>query len=73
MHTLGGSYLASVGAALIVGTVLGWAVNVAIFAPLRQKGSELLPLIATIGVSVMLQNAMNSLGCSFIGPISSQR
>ena len=38
--------------------VLGWAINVTIFAPLRRKGSELLPLIATIGVSVMLQNAM---------------
>ena len=29
-----------------------------IFAPLRRKGSELLPLIATIGVSTMMQNAM---------------
>jgi branched-chain amino acid transport system permease protein len=30
----------------------------AIFAPLRDRGNELLPLIATIGVSIMLQNAM---------------
>src|ERR1041385_1681202 len=65
MHMLGGSYLASVGAALVVGAVLGWAVNVAIFAPLRHKGSELLPLIATIGVSVMLQNAM----LAWFGPV----
>ena len=53
MHVLGGSYLASIGAALVVGAVLGWAINVTIFAPLRHKGSELLPLIATIGVSTM--------------------
>jgi branched-chain amino acid transport system permease protein len=57
MHALGGSYLASIGVALVVGAVLGWLINVAIFAPLRRKGNELLPLIATIGVSVMLQNA----------------
>jgi branched-chain amino acid transport system permease protein len=65
MHLLGGSYLASIGVALVVGAVLGWLINVAIFAPLRRKGSELLPLIATIGVSVMLQNAMLSL----FGPV----
>jgi branched-chain amino acid transport system permease protein len=65
MHSLGGSYLASVGVALAVGAALGWAVNVAIFAPLRHKGSELLPLIATIGVSVMLQNAM----LAWFGPV----
>jgi len=58
MHALGGSYLAAIGVALLVGAVLGFLVNAAIFAPLRRKGSELLPLIATIGVSVMLQNAM---------------
>ena len=58
MHVLGGSYLASIGVALVVGGVLGWLINVAIFAPLRRKGNELLPLIATIGVSMMLQNAM---------------
>jgi len=65
MHALGGSYLASIGAAFIVGAALGWLINVAIFAPLRRKGNELLPLIATIGVSVMLQNAMLSL----FGPV----
>jgi branched-chain amino acid transport system permease protein len=49
---LGGNYLVSIGVA-----VLGWLVNAAIFAPLRER-SELLPLIATIGVSILLQNAM---------------
>lgn len=57
MHLAGGSYLVAIAAALVVGGALGFVVNVAIFAPLRQK-SELLPLIATIGVSVMLENAM---------------
>ncbi len=65
MHVLGGSYLASIAAALLVGAVLGWAINVTIFAPLRRKGSELLPLIATIGVSTMMQNAM----LSVFGPV----
>jgi branched-chain amino acid transport system permease protein len=54
----GGNYLVSIGVALIVGGALGWVVNAAIFAPLRERGSELLPLIATIGVSILLQNAM---------------
>ena len=54
----GGNYLISIGVALMVGAALGWLVNAAIFAPLRERGSELLPLIATIGVSVLLQNAM---------------
>jgi branched-chain amino acid transport system permease protein len=54
----GGNYLASIGVALLVGAALGWLVNAAIFSPLRERGSELLPLIATIGVSVLLQNAM---------------
>jgi branched-chain amino acid transport system permease protein len=65
MHLIGGSYLAAIAVALLVGGALGWLINVAIFAPLRRKGSELLPLIATIGVSVMLQNAMLSL----FGPV----
>jgi branched-chain amino acid transport system permease protein len=65
MHALGGNYLAGIGAALIVGAALGWAINVTVFAPLRRTGSELLPLIATIGVSVMLQNVM----LSIFGPV----
>ena len=65
MHLAGGSYLASIAVALAVGALLGWAINLAIFAPLRPKGSELLPLIATIGVSTMMQNAM----LAWFGPI----
>lgn len=65
MHLIGASYVASIGAALIVGGVLGWLINTAIFAPLRNNRSELLPLIATIGVSVMLQNGM----LAWFGPI----
>ena len=65
MHLLGGGYLPSILVALIVGGMLGWLINVAIFAPLLRKGSELLPLIATIGVSVMLQNGM----LAVFGPI----
>ena len=55
---LTGNYFAGIALALIVGAVLGWLINAAIFAPLRPRRSELLPLIATIGVSIMLQNAM---------------
>jgi branched-chain amino acid transport system permease protein len=58
VNGLGGNYLASVAVALAVGAALGWLMNAAIFAPLRERGNELLPLIATIGVSVMLENAM---------------
>jgi branched-chain amino acid transport system permease protein len=61
----GGNYLASVAVALAVGAALGWLMNAAIFAPLRERGNELLPLIATIGVSVMLENAMLAL----FGPV----
>ena len=55
---LTGNYFAGIAAALIVGAVLGFLINAAIFAPLRPRRSELLPLIATIGISIMLQNAM---------------
>src|SRR3984893_133935 len=65
MHALGGGYIASIGVALVVGGALGFLVNAAIFAPLARKGNELLPLIATIGVSVMLQNAM----LAWFGPV----
>src|SRR2546430_12727836 len=54
----GGNYLVSIGIALMVGAALGWLVNATIFAPLRERGSELLPLIAAISVSILLQNAM---------------
>jgi branched-chain amino acid transport system permease protein len=64
-HFLGQSYFAGIAAALMVGAALGWLVNAAIFSPLRERGSELLPLIATIGVSIMLQNMMLAL----FGPV----
>jgi branched-chain amino acid transport system permease protein len=65
MHLLGANYIASIGAALLVGAILGLLINATVFAPLREKRSELLPLIATIGVSVMLQNIM----LAWLGPI----
>jgi branched-chain amino acid transport system permease protein len=65
MHLAGGSYLAGIAVALMAGGVLGWLINLSIFAPLRRKGGELPPLIATIGVSVMLQNAM----LAWFGPV----
>ena len=64
-HLFSGNYFAGIAVALIVGGLLGWLVNAAIFAPLRDRGNELLPLIATIGVSITLQNAMLVL----LGPI----
>jgi branched-chain amino acid transport system permease protein len=65
MHLFGGSYLAGIAVALALGGALGWLVNAGVFAPLRERGSELLPLIATIGVSIMLENAM----LAWFGPI----
>ncbi len=65
MQYLGGNYLLAIVAALVVGGLLGWLVNAAIFQPLRVKRSELLPLIATIGVSVMMQNGM----LAWLGPV----
>jgi branched-chain amino acid transport system permease protein len=55
---LSGNYFVGIAVALIIGGVLGWLINAAIFTPLRERGSELPPLIATIGASIMLQNAM---------------
>ena len=60
-----GAYLLSMVAALGAGALLGLAVNAAVFAPLRDRGDELRPLIATIGVSVMMQNLM----LAWFGPI----
>ena len=52
-----GAYLLSLFSALAAGALLGWLVSAAVFAPLRRRGSdELRPLIATIGVSVLLEN-----------------
>src|SRR5438445_7187933 len=52
-HGLGGGYIAGIAVALAVGAGLGWLMNAAVFAPLRRRGSELLPLIAPLGVAVM--------------------
>src|SRR5262250_622496 len=57
-HLLGGNYFVGIAVALIIGGGLGWLINAAIFTLLREQRSELLPLIATIGFSIMLQNAM---------------
>src|SRR5207249_4655615 len=63
-----GAYLLSMFAALGAGALLGLAVNAAVFAPLRDRGDELRPLIATIGVSVLLENVQLAL----FGPIPYQ-
>src|SRR6202521_4340989 len=65
MHLLGANYIVSIVAAFAVGAALGWLINSTIFAPLRRSNNELLPLIATIGVSVMMQNLM----LTIFGPI----
>ena len=64
-HAFGGNYLVSIGVAFAVGAALGWLTNAVVFKPLRERGSELLPLIATIGVSILLENAM----LAWFGPI----
>jgi branched-chain amino acid transport system permease protein len=61
-------YLLSIVLALGVGAILGWLVNATVFAPLRERGDELRPLIATIGVSVLLENGQLAL----FGPIPYQ-
>jgi len=61
-------YLVSIVVAFGVGAVLGVLVNAAVFAPLRERGDELRPLIATIGVSVLLENGQLAL----FGPIPYQ-
>ena len=63
-----GGYLLSLFVALGVGALLGLAINAAVFAPLRERGDELRPLIATIGVSVLLENAQ----LAIFGPIPYQ-
>src|SRR5262249_22900815 len=62
----GGNYLVSIGIALMVGGALGWLVNAAIFAPLAERGSGLLPLVASIRTSILLQNAL----LLWFGPIT---
>lgn len=64
-HALHGDYLLGLVVAGAVGALLGALVNAAIFAPLHGRGSDLRPLIATIGVSVMLENGALAL----LGPV----
>jgi branched-subunit amino acid ABC-type transport system permease component len=61
-------YLLSIVVAFGVGAILGLIINAAVFAPLRERGDELRPLIATIGVSVLLENGQLAL----LGPIPYQ-
>ncbi len=61
-------YLLSIVLALGAGALLGLLVNALVFAPLRERGDELRPLIATIGVSVLLENGQLAL----FGPIPYQ-
>ena len=61
-------YLLSIVLALGVGALLGLAINAAVFAPLRNRGDELRPLIATIGVSVLVENGQLAL----FGPVPYQ-
>ena len=61
-------YLLSIVFAAGAGALLGLAVNAAVFAPLRDRGDELRPLVATIGVSVLLENGQLAL----FGPIPYQ-
>ncbi len=62
------AYLVSIFVALGAGAVLGLLVNALVFAPLRERGDELRPLIATIGISVLLENGQLAL----FGPIPFQ-
>ena len=61
-------YLLSILFALAAGALLGLLINAAVFAPLRERGDELRPLVATIGVSVLLENGQLAL----FGPIPFQ-
>src|SRR5690349_24914598 len=45
VHLLGVGYLTSIVVALIAGALMGVAINAAVFAPLRERGDELRPLI----------------------------
>src|SRR5262252_4965832 len=47
-HLLSGNYFIGIAVALIVGGVLGWLINAAIFAPLRQHSSGMLLLFGPI-------------------------
>ncbi len=66
MHLLGGSYLAASRSRWWSARCSAGSINAGdLRAAARASGSELLPLIATIGVSTMMQNAM----LAWFGPI----
>ena len=67
VYKLGVPYLASIIAALAAGALLGVLVNLAVFAPLRARGDELRPLIATIGVSILMENGQLALFGNLVG------
>ena len=56
VYKFGGNYLVSIGVALLMGALLGVLINLTVFKPLRERGDELRPLIATIGISVLMEN-----------------
>jgi branched-chain amino acid transport system permease protein len=63
------AYLLSLLTALAAGALLGVLISSGVFAPLRRAGAdELRPLIATIGVSVLLENGQLAL----FGPVPYQ-
>jgi branched-chain amino acid transport system permease protein len=64
--TLG--YVLSVFASLFVGTLLGLLINAIVFVPLRKNGGQLRPLIATIGISVLIENGL----LAWVGPVPYQ-
>src|SRR5437763_10132564 len=43
-HAFGIGYLPSIAGALVIGGALGWLINVSVFAVLRRRNNELLPL-----------------------------
>src|SRR3974390_3366196 len=65
VHAFGGGYIPSIVVALVLGGVAGWLINATIFAPLQKRSNVLLPLIATIGVSLTTENVM----LAALGPI----
>jgi branched-chain amino acid transport system permease protein len=59
-----GNYFVGIAAAILVGSLLGFTINRGIFSPLRGK-DETRPLVATIGVSVLMENT----ALAFFGPV----
>lgn len=62
---LGLPYLVSVLGALVIGALLGVLIEYGIFRPLRRREDDLAPLIATVGIAIVIQN----LALAWFGPI----